>query len=288
MLTSVPLAHGELLECATWDEREGAFWCVDILAPALKRLDPVTGVITLHPMPAHIGSFALREAGGLIVALRTGVFLYDPATARLDQVWAADWDPATARANDGRCDRQGRFWFGTIFEPRTHAGGAFYRVDTDLTVTKVWDGVTISNGLAFSPDGSKLYHADTPTQTITVSDLDAVTGAVSNRRVFASLEPEGCKPDGATVDAEGGYWVAGIHGGKLIRFSPDGVKTHEVPVPTRWPTMPCLGGATLQTWFVTSLREGKSAEDLAAYPMSGHLFTGVAPVRGVAEVRFKG
>lgn len=281
--------EGPVLECPTWDAATGTLWFVDITAPALIAHRPADGGFTRHPMPCDVGCLGLRAGGGLIVGLRDGVGLYDPLQRRLDLVFRADWDPATTRANDGGCDRQGRFWFGTMFEPRDRAAAALYRVDPDLRVHRVVEDLTIANGLAFGRAGDTLFHADTPSATVWRWRLDPHTGALSERVEFARLGGDLGRPDGATVDAEDCYWVAGISAGLLHRFAPDGrrIESHAV-APTLWPTMPCFGGDDLATLYLTSLRQGRAEADLARFPQSGGLFRASSPVSGLPAPRFAG
>jgi len=284
----VPGIDGELLECPLWCPREHVLWFVDIVAPALYRHDPATGAVRRYVMPADIGSFALAKDGGLIVALRTGIHRFDPASGRLALLAAADYDQKTIRFNDGRCDRQGRFFVGSMYEPRDGAKGALYRLDPGGRLARVVEGVTIANGLAFSPDGRIAYFADSPTRRIWRFDVDLATGALSNRRPFATLSDAQGRPDGAAVDAEGGYWVAGIDAGVVHRFRPDGRHDRSVAVPSRWPTMPAFGGADMRDVYVTSLRHRRPADQLAASPDSGGLFVFRSDVPGLAEPRYAG
>lgn len=279
--------EGGTLECAIWDAAGRALWFVDIPGAKLHRLDPASGDLKIWTMPQHIGCFALREKGGAVVALRNGLYEFDFATGACAPIWKGDWDPATTRFNDGRCDARGRFYAGTMFEPRTRAGGALYRLDPDLTVTKVVDATTVSNGLAFAPDGARAYFADSPTHTVTIYDVGA-DGSFANGRRFAEYGPGMGRPDGGAVDAEGHYWSAAVDGGKVLRWRPDGTIEREIPVPTPWPTMVCLGGDDLKTLFVTSLKSNRTAEQLAQWPQSGGLFRTRVDVPGRVEPKFAG
>lgn len=279
---------GELLECPVWSVAEQALWLCDILGPALIRYDPATGAAKRWTLPSAIGSFALRAAGGLVVALRTGIHLFDPASERLELIAAADFDPATTRFNDGRCDRQGRFWVGSMFEPRTRPGGALYRLDADAKLHRVLDGVTIANGLAFPADGRTAYFADSPTRTVWRFDLDPTSGQLSNRREFRRYEEAIGRPDGGAADAEGCYWSAGIDSWQMLRFRPDGTLDRTVRVLVRWPTMPAFGGPDLKTVYVTSLREGRTAEQLKESPLAGSLFAFESDVAGLPEPAWAG
>lgn len=279
---------GELLECPIWCPRERVLWFVDIVAPALYRHDPASGRTSRFVMPTDIGSFALREAGGPIVALRTGLHAFDPASGRLDLLAPADYDRKTVRFNDGRCDRQGRFVVGSMYEPRDKAHGALYRFGSDRKLERLFGDVTIANGLSFSPDGRTAFFADSPKRTVWNFDVDPKTGAWSNRRVFIVMDERLGRPDGATIDAEGFYWVAGIDAGMVHRFSPDGRLDRSVKVPSRWPTMPAFGGLDMRDVYVTSLRHHRPKDQLAASPDSGGLFVFRSDVPGIEEPRFAG
>jgi sugar lactone lactonase YvrE len=279
---------GEVLECPVWCVRERALYWVDIVGRTLYRMDGVSQTVRSWRLHEEIGSFALREAGGAVVALRSGLYTFDFETSALNEVARADYDTATTRFNDGKCDRQGRFWVGSMFEPRTQAAAAFYRLDPDRRVRRVIEGITLANGLAFSPDGRTIYFADTPTRTVFAARYDTRAGAVGERRAFARFAEGKGRPDGAAVDAEGHYWVATIDVGRLSRFSPDGRLVREVEVPTRWPTMMAFGGPELRTLYVTSLRHQRPADQLAAFPLSGSLFALEVDVPGLPEPRFAG
>jgi len=279
---------GELLECPIWCPRERVLWLVDIVAPALFRHDPTSGRTERFAMPTDIGSFALREAGGLIVALRTGLHAFDPTSGRLDLLAPAPYDQKTVRFNDGRCDRQGCFVVGSMYEPRDKALGSLYRFGPGRKLDKLFGDVIIANGLSFSPDGRRAYFADSPTRKVWNFDVDPSTGSWSNRRVFIDMDPPLGRPDGATIDAEGFYWVAGIDAGMVHRFAPDGRLDRSIKVPSRWPTMPAFGGPEMRDVYVTSLRHNRPKDQLAASPDSGGLFVFRADVPGLPEPRFAG
>src|SRR5690606_17019524 len=176
--------------------------------------------------------------------------------------------------NDGRCDRQGRFYVGTIFEPRGEAGGAFYRLDgRELIRQEIVGPVTISNALAWSPDGTTMYHADTPTQQVYAYDYDIRDGRISNRRLFIDLRDAGEKPDGAAVDSAGNYWVALYGAGKVAQFSPEGRRLREIRLPVKAPTMPCFGGPDLKTLYITTARQKHTPEELQKMPLAGGIFS---------------
>lgn len=280
--------RASLGECPVWSTAEQTLYWVDINAPSLNRFDPATGSNRAMPMPSSIGSFALRKQGGFIVALRDGLWLADAAGVPLRKVATAPYDPAHHRFNDGRCDPQGRFFAGTMNEKRDGPSAALYRIDADFQLTEVLANLTISNGLAWSPDGRTMYLADTPTLTIRAFAYDAATGTPSNGRVFARFDAPTDRPDGAAVDAEGCYWIAFYRGGRIARLSPAGELIAAYSVPAMCPTMCAFGGADLRTLYVTSARQQRDAEELARLPQSGGIFALRVDVPGIAEPMFAG
>ena len=278
--------RASLGECAIWSTAEGVLYWVDINAPSLNRFDPASGRNVAMPMPSAIGCFALRRDGGFVVALREGLWICDAAGALQRKVATAPFDPAHHRFNDGRCDRQGRFFAGSMNENRDAPTAALYRLDHDFTFTKVLGDMTISNGLAWSPDGGTMYHADTPTRIVNAYDYDTRAGVPSKPRVFARWTAEGDRPDGCTVDGEGCYWSAFYRGGKVVRVSPGGRVLAEIPIPAMCPTMCALGGHDLRTLYVTSARQQRSDEELARLPQSGGIFALRVEVPGLPEALF--
>ena len=214
--------RASLGECPVWSVAEQVLYWVDINAPSLNRFDPATGRNTAMAMPESIGCFALRRAGGFVVALRSGFWLARKDGTLDRKVAAAPYDPAHHRFNDGRCDPQGRLLAGSMNESRDAATGALYRLDPDFALTPLLSGMMISNGLAFSPDGRTMYHTDTDTQTVNGYEYDAASGTPSRPRVLVRFTAEGDRPDGAAVDRDGCYWTALYRGGKVKRIAPDG------------------------------------------------------------------
>jgi sugar lactone lactonase YvrE len=281
-------AKASLGECPIWSARERALYWVDINAPSLNRFDPATGRNFAMPMPESIGCFAIRASGGFIVALRGGVWLAR-ADGTLDRKIAdAPYDPDHHRFNDGRCDPQGRFFAGTMNEKRDAASAKLLRIDADYTMTPVVKDVTISNGLAWSPDGRTMYHADTPTHIVRAYHYDAATGTPSRPRVFAQWQGETDRPDGGAVDSAGNYWTAFYRGGKVLQLSPRGETLAEYPVPAMCPTMCAFGGPGLTTLYVTSARQMREPDELARLPQSGGIFAMTVAVPGLPEPAFAG
>jgi len=274
----VAVASPSLLgESPMWHPREQAlYWC-DIPGRRLNRFDPRSASSVHWDVDTEPASIAPRLAGGLVVAMRDGLWRFDTRSGERSLLAKAPYDTAKERFNDGKCDPRGRFWVGTIYEPRDEALAALYCWDGEKLQRKA-DGITVSNGLAWSPDGRTLYWSDTKAHTVYAFDFDVATGTLSRRRVFAAFPPKqpdqdldayGGRPDGAAVDAEGCYWVAMFEGQRLLRLSPAGEVLREVMLPVRCPTMPCFGGVDLRTLYVTTAREKRPAAELAAQPHAG-------------------
>lgn len=277
---ALPVAPSQLGESPFWHPDEGAlYWC-DITGRALHRWHPASAVHTAWPCDSEPACAApLLGGGALLVAFRDGLYRFDTASGRRRRLAVAPYDPRVERFNDGRADPQGRFWSGTVYEPREPACAALYRWSRGR-LDRVAGGVTTSNGLAFSPDGRTLYWSDTRAHRIWALDFDGGDGSLSRRRLFAEFPLEGQqdaaayvgRPDGAAVDAEGAYWVAMYAGQRLLRLASDGRLLQALPLPVRCPTMPCFGGADLRTLYVTSARAGRPADELAQQPAAGSVF----------------
>jgi sugar lactone lactonase YvrE len=280
--------RASLGEGPVWSVREQALYWVDINAPTLNRFDPRSGRNEAMAMPCSIGCFALRSDGGFVVALRDGIWLADSDGKLERKLVDAPYDTRSHRFNDGRCDRQGRFFAGTMNEARDSASAALYRLETRGALTRILGDMTISNGLAWSPDGRTMYHADTPTRTIRAFDYDVATATPSRPRDFHRFTGETERPDGCTVDSAGTYWSALYRGGKVVRISPGGTLLAEYPVPAMCPTMCAFGGPDLRTLYVTTARQQRDADELARLPHSGGIFAMQVDTAGLPEPLFAG
>lgn len=286
----LPVPPARLGESPFWHPDEAALYWLDIPGRALHRWHPATASHRHWLLPAEPGCIAPLPAGGLVVALRDGLWTFDPAAGRLGPcLAAAPYDDAEQRFNDGKADPQGRMWVGTIHEPRDRPAAALYRL-AGGRLDRVAGEATVGNGLAFSPEGTTLYWADTTAHRVCAFDFEPVTGTPSRRRVFAQFEPRaagaapgayGGRPDGAAVDAEGAYWVAMYEGGRLLRLAPDGGVLAELPLPVRCPTMPCFGGPDLKTLFVTTARDRRPDDELAGTPWAGQVLWRRVDVAGL-------
>ena len=283
-ITSEP---DQLGESPFWHPQEQRLYWVDIPGKRVARVAvdglQAQGAVEYWPLNEEVGCIAPVQGGGLVLALRSGIYLARAWGGPLQLLAAAPYDTRKQRFNDGKCDPQGRFWAGSLYEPKDQALGVLYMLDAQGLHERM-DGVTTANGLAWSPDGRTAYWADTAAHQIRAFDFDAARGQLSNSRVFyqatpkpagwawGSATPYGGRPDGAAVDAEGCYWSAQYEGQRLLRLSPAGEVLAEVPVPAVCPTMPCFGGPDLRTLLVTTARHGRSAAELAQYPDAGCVF----------------
>ncbi|MBC5782502.1 SMP-30/gluconolactonase/LRE family protein [Ramlibacter sp. USB13] len=291
-------------ESPFWHPREQQLYWVDIPGRRVRRWDPSSGREEAWSLPQEPGCIAPAANGGLVLALRDGVY-----RAR---AWGATLEPivrfqhgATTRFNDGKADPVGRFWAGTYYEPKDARKADLYCVDCrpdngehgKPIVQLKAHNATSANGLAWSPDQHTLYWSDTAAHAIHAWDWDAGANVMRRHRVFRQFaqKPAGWqpgqagyegRPDGAAVDAEGCYWVAMFEGGRVLRLSPGGevLAVHEVPL--RCPTMPCFGGPDGRTLYLTSARQGRPADELAAFPHSGCVLATQVDVPGLPTNSF--
>ncbi|MES2153455.1 MAG: SMP-30/gluconolactonase/LRE family protein [Pseudomonadota bacterium] len=275
-------------ECPLWHPADGALYWVDIGGFTIHRLHPASGRHDAWRMASEPASLAIHASGGLVVALRSGFAHFDPASGSVKQIAPAPYDPAIMRFNDGRVDAAGRFWVGTIFEPRDRQGAEMYCLEKGQVSLKWSGGMTNSNGLGFSIDQTGMYHADTTTHCIRRYDFDVASGTASSPQCFQQFSTDkannyGGRPDGAAVDSEDCYWIAMFEGGRLLRFAPDGSLLREVALPVRCPTMLAFGGDDLRTLYITSASHGRPALELEQYPLSGRLLAMRLDVAGRVE-----
>lgn len=283
-------AKAKVGECPVWDEREQALYWIDIQGPDLHRFDPATGNTRSWKMPALIGSFALRERGGAIVALKTGIHFLHFASGGLTLVGAPEAHIPGNRMNDGKAGPDGRFWVGSMDDrwPDKAATAALYRVDTDHSIHRVVEGLICSNGLAWSLDGRTMYHSDSRLNFVCAYDYEPATGAVGRRRDLRYDPDELGRPDGGTVDSEGCYWICGVSAGRLNRFRPDGTLERSLQLPVPSPTNCIFGGPGYRTLYVTTKRYREDPALLEAHPLMGGIFAVDVGVAGGPSARFAG
>lgn len=258
-----------LAESPIWDERAGSLLWVDIMAGDVHRLDPATGQDAVTHVDVPVGAVAARRAGGLIVAAGVGFATLDEQVGTLGWLWTGGQGD---RMNDGKCDPAGRFLAGTLTYARDPGACGLYRLDTGGQVSTLLDGVTLSNGLGWSPAGDLLYFADTPLERVDVLDYDVATADVAGRRTFVDLHDVPGRPDGLTVDSDGAVWIAMSRGGAVRRYTADGRLDRVIEFPVRLVTSVTFGGDGLGDLYVTTSREGLSEADLVAQPLAGSVF----------------
>jgi sugar lactone lactonase YvrE len=273
-------------EGPVYDERASRLYFVDILGRRLFSMEWPSRTLRSWEFDSEVASLGLAASGRLVVALRKRVILFDPDSGSRQDLCTIEADLAETRLNDGKVGPDGAFWVGSMDDrPERQPIGALYRVDGAGRVERKVERVAVSNGLAWTADGEEMFHADTRGPWIDRWRFDRWTGEIADRARFAEPDAEG-RPDGGTCDAEGFYWSAGVSAGRLNRFAPDGRLVASIELPVPFPTMPCFGGDDFRTILLTSLREGRPAEALAAAPLSGGVFAAVAPVAGFAPWRF--
>jgi sugar lactone lactonase YvrE len=275
-------------EGPVWDDRALVLWWVDIKTPRLFRFDPASGENRAWPMPERIGCVIPREAGGLVGAFKTGFKWIDPKTGTVTPITDPEPDRPGNRFNDGKCDRFGRLFAGTMDDAEVESTGTLYRLDPDLRVHVVRRGVQLSNGLDWSPDDRLMYYTDSPRRLIWVYDYDRDRGVLANERVFARIPDDAGVPDGLCVDAEGFVWSAHWGGSRITRYAPDGGIDRVLEMPVPQPSSCTFGGPGLATLYVTSAAIGMTEADFAKAPHGGGLFAVEVGVRGQPVSRFAG
>jgi sugar lactone lactonase YvrE len=263
-------ARAELAEGPCWLAQRGELLWVDITAGQVHLLDPATGNDRSIEVGQAVGAAVPTDDGRVALAIRDGFALLDLDTGLVETLVDVELDLPGNRMNDGKCDSAGRYWAGTMaFDPRPGAG-ALYRLDRGRVDRMVGD-VGISNGLGWSPDDRLMYYIDTLQGRVDVFDFDAATGAIANRRPFATIASPGA-PDGMAMDAEGGLWVAVWGGGRVMHYRPDGSTADVIEVPVSQPSSVCFGGPELRDLYITTAWQGLPPERREREPLAGCLF----------------
>lgn len=273
-------------EGPVWDARDCALYWLDIKGLKIFRRDSA-GILQQWATPFRICSLAPRAAGGFIAGTERGFALVDPAAGLYQPFLNPEPDRRGNRFNDGKLDREGRFWAGTMDDSEQAATGALYRLDFDRSSHRLDDDYRVTNGPAFSLSGRRMYHNDSGRRLTYLFDLDE-SGTPSNRRVFARYTEGQGHPDGLTVDAEDCLWIAFWGGWCVRRFSPAGECIATIEMPVQQPTSCAFGGPSLDQLFVTSASVGLSPAERAAQPFAGGLFMLDTHCAGVADTRFQG
>jgi sugar lactone lactonase YvrE len=292
----IDVVHDETMqvgECPFWHDVESALYWVDINGQTVNRVHPASGKFTSWSMASEPSAIAADGDNNLVVATRLGFVRLNTTSGEMSEICPAPYDTTVMRFNDGRVDPAGRFWVGTMYEPRDKPKAEMYVLERDV-LRLAWSGnMTNSNGLAWTPDGRTMFHADTTSHRIDCYDFDVATGEVTNRRNLVTFPTDkhspdyGGRPDGAAVDAEGNYWVAMFEGGRLLKLSPTGELLREIDLPLRCPTAVAFGGADLHTLYVTSASHGRSNAELEQYPLSGKVLCMRMDVAGQVQAEYR-
>jgi sugar lactone lactonase YvrE len=279
----------ELGEGAIWNYKTGELYWVDITGKILNIYNPSTGNNKEMFTGQMVGTVVPAESGKVLVALQNGIYSLDPQTGTKNLIVDPEENLPSNRFNDGKCDPAGRFWAGTMSTSGEKNAGALYRLDADSVIHKMIDKVSVSNGIVWSPNHSRMYYIDTPTQKVMGYDYNNETGAISNPKVAIEVSAEMGSPDGMTIDADGNVWVALWGGSAVGCWNPEtGQLIRTIRVPAKNVTSCAFGDADLGTLYITTARQSTSDEDLKKFPGAGGVFKIKPGVKGIEACFFKG
>lgn len=281
---------GDILgEVPLWCDRSKLLWWVDVRRPALQSWDPSSGEHSCYTLPDGftVGSWAFRESGGTILATNKGFFSWDIGS-EMKALVNPESDKPDNRLNDGRVDRRGRFWCGSMHDTIREPAGSLYRLDPDMAVTRHLDNIILPNSINWSPDSALMYFADTTRQVIFIFDFDLDDGTISGQRLLKDLRGNPGRPDGSAVDETGCIWNAEYAGGRVVRYAPDGRELDAITLPVTQVTSCCFGGSDLSTLFITTASQRLTPDERSAQPLAGALFAIDVETKGMPEARFKG
>jgi sugar lactone lactonase YvrE len=261
----------DLGEGVTWDAVSQRLISVDILRGRVHLFDPATEQTRTLEVGQPVGAAVPRRHGGLMLALRDGFARLDLETGTVAFVAHVELDRPGQRMNDGACDAAGRFWAGTMCMQERPGLGALYRLDPDGSTHTMATGIGISNGIDWSLDGSCMYYVDSLTYRIDRFDFDLAAGSIANRQPFVAIDPADGTPDGLTVDAEGGIWLALWGGSAIRRYFPDGTLDRVLQLPVTHPTTCAFGGPDLKDLYITSAAIRLSEEERQRQPLAGSI-----------------
>jgi sugar lactone lactonase YvrE len=283
----VATTNDVLGECPRWHHGESALYWIDLFKPAIHKLDPATGKTESWTPPEKLGAIAPRVGGGLLLAGRNGLSFFDPPSGRQERLVDPESGGAVNILNDGRCDRRGRFWVGSMNKMIEQPAARLYRY-ADSHLDAVDEGFWVFNGICWSPDDKRMYVADSHLRTIFVYDFNIGEGVIGGRRVFATMENGQGVPDGASVDCDGCLWSAAFDGGCIIRYTPDGRVDRKIMLPVSRVSACTFGGPDLSILYVTTARFRLPPEKLATETLAGSLLAFDVGVQGLPEPLFAG
>lgn len=290
-LENVVKSQSKLGEGPLWSVEEQSLYWVDIHSQRVERFHPASNVHQVFEFDTTITALGFKARGGFVVATARGIGFMQLSSQTLNIVAQPESDKPHNRFNDGAVDSQGRFWAGTMYDgPETNepTEGRLYRLDLDGSVHIMEIGMTICNGLSWSPDLKTMYFTDTLRRVIYSYDYDAASGAIDHRRVFVDSSSEGGYPDGMTVDSEGGVWSVRWGGWKITRFDPAGKAEREIKLPFECPTSCAFGGEGLTELYITSAWTALTDDQRRQQPMAGDVFRLATNIKGRAPWQFAG
>lgn len=273
-------------EVPLWSPSRKLLYWIDVRQPALYCHNPASGHVRTIALPETVGSYCETSQGRLLLALKSGLHFLDPESESLTPWMSLEPHLPNNRLNDGKCDRQGRFWVGSMNDGDRIPSGTLYAVSGRSTLSAHLSGITIPNALAWSPDGRRMYFSDTFTRKVLVYDFDVDDGVPHNPRIFRDMTEQEGRPDGATVDALGCLWVAEIHAGRVVRYTPEGRLDRTVALPVSGVTSCAFGGDRYETLYMTTATQGLTESQRMQQPLAGALFAVDVGICGVPETVF--
>ena len=277
--------HNQLGEGPLWNLQEQALYWVDIEGYCFHRFVPENGTHETFSIGQPIGCLAFRASGGLVMAVQEGVGFWDINSKEFQLVTNPEEGRENARFNDGKVDKRGRFWAGTMGEDQ---GSSLFRFDPDGSIHTMETGISTSNGIGWSPDDKTMYYTDSPLRMIYAYDFDPESGTIENRREFVRVPLKDGFPDGLTVDNEGFIWSAHWDGWRITRYDPEGKVERVIPLPVQRPTSCTFGGAEFDQLYITSAWTGLNEVDRREQPLAGNLLRIQTEVTGQEENMYLG
>jgi sugar lactone lactonase YvrE len=282
-------AKADLGEGPCWDKQKGVLYWVNILGKTVNRYDPETKENKEIQVDQLVGTVVPRKSGGVVVAMEKGFYFLDFDTEKLTPIIDPENHLPENRFNDGKCDPYGRLWAGTLSLSEEQGMGSLYCLHPDLKVEKKVGDLTISNGLAWSPDHKFMFLIDTPTKKVTRFDFDGETGEIKSPVEIIQFKDGEGAPDGMTIDEEGMLWIAHWGGAQVSRWNPEtGEKLTSIPIPALNVTSCTFGDSDLKTLYITTARKNMTEEQLREYPLTGGLFKVRLEIRGSVNYSFEG
>ncbi len=277
-------------ECPLWDPASDSLYWIDIINCRIHRFLPKKQLFSSWILPSEPGCICLHDSTSLIVAMRSGISVLNTADGSIIKLHSAPYDTNHIRFNDGRCDAHGRLWLGSLVDNRANQDARVYSFDKGKLL-EFNTPVTVSNGIAFSPDFLFMYHSDTTAYQISRYNFDIAIGSFFSPNIFKTFPLSKNsdylgKPDGAAVDSEGCYWVAMYEGACILRLSSDGDILDKIDLPLMCPTMISFGGDDLKTLFITSASHNRSQEEIKQFPLTGHVISTNVDVMGQREFAY--